>query len=53
MAASFAGALAVDITPLAEQSRVHSIMTSGLAVGIIVMSLLIGVLAPKEETAVP
>ncbi len=40
-----ADALAVDITPLAEQSRVQSIMTSGRAVGIIVMSLLIGWIA--------
>ncbi|MCA9957160.1 MAG: MFS transporter, partial [Anaerolineales bacterium] len=37
-----ADALAVDITPLAEQGRVQSIMTSGRASGIIVMSLLIG-----------
>lgn len=40
-----ADALAVDITPLAEQSRVQSIMTSGRAIGIIVMSLLIGWIA--------
>lgn len=40
-----ADALAVDITPLAEQGRVQSIMTSGRAVGIIVMSLLIGWIA--------
>ncbi|MCA9916598.1 MAG: MFS transporter [Anaerolineales bacterium] len=40
-----ADALAVDITPLAEQGRVQSIMTSGRAIGIIVMSLLIGWIA--------
>ena len=40
-----ADALAVDITPLAEQGRVQSIMTSGRASGIIVMSLLIGWIA--------
>ncbi|WP_420631347.1 MFS transporter [Candidatus Leptofilum sp.] len=40
-----ADALAVDITPLEEQSRVQSIMTSGRAIGIIVMSLLIGWIA--------
>lgn len=40
-----ADALAVDITPLEEQSRVQSIMTSGRATGIIVMSLLIGWIA--------
>jgi PAT family beta-lactamase induction signal transducer AmpG len=40
-----ADALAVDITPEAEQGQVQSIMTSGRAIGIIVMSLLIGWIA--------
>ncbi len=40
-----ADALAVDTTPLAEQGRVQSVMTSGRAAGIIVMSLLIGWIA--------
>lgn len=40
-----ADALAVDITPLEEQSRVQSVMTSGRASGVIVMSLLIGWIA--------
>ena len=40
-----ADALAVDITPVEEQSRVQSVMTSGRAGGVIVMSLLIGWIA--------
>jgi PAT family beta-lactamase induction signal transducer AmpG len=40
-----ADALAVDITPVAEQGRLQSIMTSGRAVGIIIMSLIIGWIA--------
>ncbi|MCP5100731.1 MAG: folate/biopterin family MFS transporter, partial [Chloroflexi bacterium] len=40
-----ADALAVDITPLEEQGRVQSVMTSGRASGVIVMSLLIGWIA--------
>ncbi|KAA3658128.1 MAG: MFS transporter [Chloroflexi bacterium] len=40
-----ADALAVDITPVDEQGRVQSVMTSGRASGIIVMSFLIGWIA--------
>ena len=40
-----ADALAVDITPIEEQGQVQSVMTSGRASGIIVMSLLIGWIA--------
>ncbi len=40
-----ADALAVDTTPIEEQGRVQSVMTSGRAAGIIVMSLLIGWIA--------
>lgn len=40
-----ADALAIDTTPVEEQERVQSIMTSGRAAGIIVMSLLIGWIA--------
>ncbi len=40
-----ADALAVEITPVEEQGRVQSVMTSGRAIGIIIMSLVIGWLA--------
>ncbi|MCB8942588.1 MAG: MFS transporter, partial [Ardenticatenaceae bacterium] len=40
-----ADALAVDITPEAEQGQLQSVMTSGRAIGIILMSLLIGWIA--------
>ena len=40
-----ADGLAVDITPVEEQGRVQSVMTSGRAGGVIVMSLLIGWIA--------
>ena len=40
-----ADALAVDITPESEQGQIQSIMTSGRAMGIIIMSLLIGWIA--------
>jgi len=42
-----ADGLAVDITPIAEQGRVQSVMTSGRAAGVIVMSLLIGYIATE------
>lgn len=42
-----ADGLAVDSTPVSEQGRVQSVMTSGRAVGIIVMSVLIGWIANR------
>lgn len=40
-----ADALAVEITPLEQQGTLQSVMTSGRAIGIVVMSLLIGLVA--------
>lgn len=40
-----ADALAVEITPIEEQGTIQSIMTSGRAIGIVIMSLVIGLVA--------